>query len=134
MAIILLTKRIAALGLCAQIVLTGQFAAVAQAEMVSTGAAVSKYLETTDRTSLLSELQTADVRAEFLRLGIDPDEAKARLEALSDAEVATLLDQIDADQAGGSSLIGALLTVFIILLITDLLCLTKVFKFTRCAR
>ena len=134
MAVFLLTKRIVALGLCAQIVLTGQFAAVAQAEMVSTGAAFSKYLDTADRASLLSELQTEEIRAEFLRLGVDPEEAQARLESLSDSEVAMLLEQIDADQAGGGSLIGVLFTVFIILLVTDLLCLTKVFKFTRCAR
>ena len=134
MASISLTKRIVAVGLCAQIVATGQFAAVAQAEMVSTGAAVTKYLEETNRTSLLSELQKEEIRSEFLRLGVDPDEAQARLEALSDAEVAMLLEQIDTNQAGGGSLIGALLTVFIILLVTDLLCLTKVFKFTRCAR
>ena len=134
MASISLIKRIVAVGLCAQIVVTGQFAAVAQAEMVSTGAAVTKYLEETNRTSLLSELQKEEIRSEFLRLGVDPDEAQARLEALSDAEVAMLLEQIDTNQAGGGSLIGALLTVFIILLVTDLLCLTKVFKFTRCAR
>lgn len=134
MAVFSVTKRIIALGLSLQIVLAGQFAAVAQAEMVSTGAALSKYLDATDRASLLAELQREEVRAEFLNLGVDPSEAQARLEALSDAEVAMLLHQIDADEAGGGSLIGALLTVFIILLVTDLLCLTKVFKFTRCAR
>lgn len=134
MAFFTLTKRALAGCLCLQLIIAGHVATKAQAEMVSTGTALSKYAGLADKDVLLSELQTEEVRTEMIRLGVDPDEAEARLQALSNEEIASILSQVDADEAGGNGLIGALLTVFIILLITDLLCLTRVFSFTRCAR
>ena len=128
------SKRALAAGLCLQMVIAGQMATMAQAEMVSTGSVISKYAGLADRDVLLSELKKDEIRNEIIRLGVDPEEAEERLKALSNEEIASILSQVDAEQAGGSSLIGALLTVFIILLITDLLCLTRVFSFTRCAR
>ena len=74
---------------------------------------------------------------EIVAAGVDPAEAERRLMAMSDEEVASLVNQIEDGSAGASTagtLIGALLTVFIILLITDLLCFTNVFRFTRCVR
>jgi len=38
------------------------------------------------------------------------------------------------DDSAGAGVIGALVTVFLVLLVTDLLCLTKLFNFTRCVR
>ena len=52
--------------------------------------------------------------------------------ALSDEEIASIIAQMEEDSAGAGAIVGALVTVFVILLVTDLLCLTKVFKFTRC--
>jgi hypothetical protein len=76
-----------------------------------------------------------DVRAELQKHGVNPDEAKARVAALSDAEIgqiAAKLNDLPAGQDAVGALIGALVTIFIILLITDILCLTSVFNFTRC--
>ena len=56
--------------------------------------------------------------------------------ALSDVEIGQIaqkLDNLPAGQDAATALIGAAVTIFIILLITDLLCLTHVFNFTRCA-
>ncbi len=50
---------------------------------------------------------------------------------MSDAEAAALADQIDTLPAGGADVLGVLLTVFIILLITDILGFTKIFPFTK---
>jgi hypothetical protein len=44
-----------------------------------------------------------------------------------------MLQQIDAAPAGGD-VVGVLFTIFIILLVTDILGLTKVFPFTRSMR
>ena len=57
----------------------------------------------------------------------------ADVAALSDAEIATILTQMEQDNAG-ADIIGTLFTVFIILLVTDLLCFTNLFSFTRCIR
>ena len=75
-----------------------------------------------------------DVRASLIAQGIDPLEAKARVDSLSDAEAVSLADQIEELPAGGSALgilVGALLIVFIVLLITDILGYTDVFPFVK---
>ncbi len=128
-----LMKRGLAVGLAAQLVLATQLATEARAEMISTDTAISKYTAKADRDFLLSEVKRQEIREEIIALGVDPAEAEARLAALSDAEIASIVSQMDEDSAG-SGIVGALLTVFIILLVTDHLCLTRVFNFTRCAR
>lgn len=77
-------------------------------------------------------LARADVRAEMERQGVDAALAGERIAALTDDEAARLADQIDSAPAGG--IIGALLLVFFVLLVTDILGLTKVFPFTRSVR
>jgi hypothetical protein len=75
-----------------------------------------------------------DVKAVFISYGIDPLEAKARLDTLSDTEIVRLYDQIEQLPAGGSDLGTAFIVigvVFIILFITDILGFTDVFSFTR---
>jgi hypothetical protein len=62
---------------------------------------------------------------------VSPSEVKARIAALTDAEAAELAARIDSLPAGGIGIIGAILVVFLVLLITDILGLTKVFPFTR---
>ena len=116
-----------------QMLLTTQLSTSAQAEMLSTEAAISKYAQHADRDFLLSELERQEIRDGLIAQGVDPNEAERRLKALSNEEIASIVAQMDSETAGGSSIVGALVTIFIILLVTDLLCLTKVFSFTRCA-
>lgn len=81
---------------------------------------------------LAAALARADVRAAMESQGVDPASATERVAALTDDEAGRLAEQINNAPAGG--LIGALLLVFFVLLVTDLLGLTKVFPFTRSAR
>jgi len=79
-------------------------------------------------------LEREDVRASLVAQGIDPLEAKARVDSLSDAEVVSLADQIEELPAGGSALgiiVGTLLIVFLVLLITDILGYTDIFPFVK---
>jgi hypothetical protein len=66
--------------------------------------------------------------------GVSAEEAKARVDALSDAEAVRLVEKLDQLPAGGDALgtvIGAALVVFIVLLITDILGYTDVFTFVK---
>jgi len=66
--------------------------------------------------------------------GVSAQEAKARVDALSDAEAVRLVEKLDQLPAGGDGLgavIGAALVVFIVLLITDILGYTDVFTFVK---
>jgi hypothetical protein len=66
--------------------------------------------------------------------GVSAPEATARVAALSDQEAAELAARIDRLPAGGTGIIEAILVVFLVLLLTDILGFTKVFPFTRQAR
>jgi hypothetical protein len=78
-------------------------------------------------------LERADVQARLADFGVKADDVKARVAALTDDEVGQLAAKIDSLPAGadGGGLIGALVLIFIVLLITDILGLTKIFPFTR---
>ena len=80
---------------------------------------------------IAAALDRAEVQAQLRASGVDPAEAKARAAALSDAEAAELAARIDSLPAGGVSVLGALLLIFLVLLVTDILGFTKVFPFTR---
>ena len=102
----------------------------AQAGMLSTEAALAG--DTKER--IVSFLERTDVRAQLESLGVNPADARARVASLSDAEAAQLASQIDSLPAGADAvgtLVWAIVVVFIVLLITDLLGVTKVFPFTR---
>jgi hypothetical protein len=86
------------------------------------------------RELIHSLMAREDIQAALVREGIDPQEAQARAESLSDAEAVRLAGAVEALPAGGSSLgliVGSILLVFIILLITDIMGYTDVFPFTK---
>jgi hypothetical protein len=87
----------------------------------------------TDRSQLLGVLEGRS-QNQLQAHGVSIEQAKARVIALSNAEAAQLAAQIDSLPAGGSAagaLIGAVLIVFLVLLLTDILGFTKVFPFTK---
>jgi len=101
-----------------------------QAAMLATDTALGAVQR--DQVNLL--LERADVQARLADFGVKAADVKARVAALTDDEIAKLAAQIDGLPAGadaGGSLIGALVLIFIVLLITDILGLTKIFPFTR---
>ena len=69
-----------------------------------------------------------------LARGVSPQDAQARAAALTDAEAAELAARIDELPAGGIGIVGAILIVFLVLLLTDILGYTKIFPFTRSAK
>jgi hypothetical protein len=98
-----------------------------QGAMLATDAA----LGAGQRDEINRLLDRADVQSRLEAYGVKADEVKARVAALGDAEVAQLAAQIDSLPAGGDSILGLLVLLFVILLITDILGLTKIFPFTR---
>jgi len=99
------------------------------AGMVGTDAA----LPSAERERIVGFLERDDVRQQLQAQGVSPAQAKARVAALTDEEARQLAGQVDSLPAGGNVL-GILLTVFLVLLITDILGFTKVFPFTRPVR
>src|SRR5688572_13760453 len=102
----------------------------AQAGLVATDAAA----RTEHRERIAGLLDRAGLQAQLRAYGVSAAELQARVAALTDEEAAQLAARIDDLPAGGESIIGALLIVFIVLLITDILGFTKIFPFTRPVR
>ena len=86
------------------------------------------------RNTIKSILAREDIQAVLKAQGIDPLEARARVDSLTDAEAVRIADQIEELPAGGNFLIGLLVAVgiiVVILAITDALGYTDVFTFIR---
>jgi hypothetical protein len=106
---------------------------VAQASIVSTSDAVADATTLAHRATVDAFLARADVQQGLQAQGLSAADASARVQAMSHDEVAALAGRVDAAPAGGDVL-GLMFTVFIVLLVTDIVGLTKVFPFTRSVR
>src|SRR5256885_1470173 len=74
-----------------------------QAELVATDRVeATRQDRSSGREFLGSLLERADVRAALERQGVSPEEAKARVNAMSDDEVERLAARFDSLPAGGS--------------------------------
>lgn len=111
----------------------------AQAAMISTEQAVatptSMRSASDARSHVVNLLQRADVQAEMRALGVDPNEAIERAAAMSDSEIQHVANKLDESPAGRGvilGIVGAVILVFFVLLVTDILCLTSIFPFTKC--
>lgn len=107
----------------------------AQARMVATEevTAPAATSQSASRDTVNQFLARDEVRQAMLGQGVTSQAAMERVAAMSDSEVAQLAGRIDQAPAGGDVL-GILFTVFIVLLVTDIMGLTKVFPFTRSVR
>jgi len=92
--------------------------------------ATDKALATAERVQVSQVLSRADVQARLARYGVSAGDVQARIAAMSDDEVAQLAGKIDALPAGGD-ILGAIVLIFLVLLLTDILGFTKVFPFTK---
>jgi outer membrane receptor protein involved in Fe transport len=105
----------------------------AQAAMVSTEQAMVTVAGDADREHVSAFFTRADVQTALQAQGVNANDAIERVKAMSDVEVAQLADRVDQAPAG-AGVVGVLFTVFLILLVTDILGLTSVFPFTRSIR
>jgi hypothetical protein len=83
-----------------------------------------------DRATVETFLARADVREQLALWGVDPAQASVRVAGLTDAEVQAMAERIDVMPAGGDAA-GAIVFIFLVLLVTDLLGLTDVFPFVK---
>ena len=104
------------------------------AAMVSTEATIYEINAQEARDHLKTLISRNDIKYALISQGINPAEAKARVDSLSDSEAIEAAGKIDQLPAGGGvfgAIIGAALIVFLVLLLTDILGFTDVFPFVR---
>nr|WP_294840580.1 PA2779 family protein [uncultured Methylotenera sp.] len=128
-------KRFFSAFLAASILFTGSVQTV-QAAMISSAQVAESAFSTAgdqDRARIIAALSRTDVQAALIERGIDPAQARNRVASLTDEEANAMATQIENAPAG-SGIIGAILLVFLVLLLTDILGFTKVYPFTRSVR
>lgn len=124
--------RTIALALAAALFVTSLPLGTARAALVGTDQVVQQRSAASERERLTALLMREDVRLQMTALGVDQDEALARIASLSDDEIQQIAGRIDQLPAGQGVLEGVLIAagvVLIILIITDLLGITNIFMF-----
>ncbi len=104
------------------------------AAMIPTEATIYQIKAQDARDHLKTLISKNDIKKSLISQGIDPMEAKARVDSLSDSEVIEVADKIEQLPAGGGAfgaVIAASVIVFLVLLITDILGYTDVFPFVK---
>ena len=107
---------------------------VAQASMVGTSELLQSQQVQTERADLEVMLDREDVRAQLIDMGVDVEAAKLRISQLTDTELASLGQHMADLPAGGNSVLGALLLIFIVFVITDVIGATNIFPFIHPVR
>jgi hypothetical protein len=100
----------------------------AQAAMVGTGEILNQQQATAD-ARLQQFLDREDTRAQLQEWGVSAEWVETRLNSLTDAELARIHSELDNLEAGGSSILGILLIIFIVFVITDVIGATDIFPF-----
>jgi hypothetical protein len=94
------------------------------AAMVGTEAVLVNPDTQNARDQLRSFLDREDIQSRLTARGIDPAEAKTRIDSLSDAEIMQIADKIDQLPAGGSfwgTVLYLAIIAFIVLVVLELL-------------
>ncbi len=98
-----------------------------QAAMVTTPEVMQSQKSEYDRQQLIELMDREDVQEQLLAYGVAPEEVQDRVSKMTDAEVAQLNDQIADMPAGG--ILGAILLIFVVFVITDVIGATDIFSF-----
>jgi hypothetical protein len=108
---------------------------VANAGIISTESVANVEQAKEQRQRLHELFQRKEAQAYLRAHGVDPAQAQARIDSMTDEEVNTLASRLDQLPAGGDFEFGDVLfvglIVFVILLITDILGYTNVFPFVK---
>jgi hypothetical protein len=105
----------------------------AQAAMIGTQALVQQEQLAQQRHELKQFLARDGIRDQLIAWGVNPDDAQARVDSLSAQEVAQMSERMQELPAGGDVL-GAVVFIFLVLLVTDILGFTNIFPFVRSVR
>ena len=119
--------RRACVALVALSLLSPSLAPVAQAAIIGTADAVAVEQRAEMLDAVRAGLAREDVRARMLALGVEPGQVDGRLDALTNAELATLAGRLDEAPAGGDAL-AIIGIVFLVLLLLEFTGTIDIFK------
>ena len=106
----------------------------AQAAMIGTDTLLSNAHSEQTRASLQHLLSQQSAQQQLTAMGVDPNWVQERAGRLTDAELARINLGIEQMNAGGDSVLGILVLIFIIFIITDAIGATDIFPFVHPVR
>jgi len=80
-----------------------------------------------NKQQVLSYVDSAEVQNKLIELGVSPADAKQRIVNMTAEELSALNSQMNEMPAGG--ILGVVVTVLVVVVITDLMGLTDVYPF-----
>ncbi len=101
-----------------------------QAGMMPTSALIDAQGESYTQADLRDALASEELKEQLQAMGVDVDQLNDRVASLTPSEIQQLNSELESQPAGG--VVGVLLTIFIVFVVTDMLCATDVFTFVRC--
>ena len=101
-----------------------------QAAMIDNNSLIKKSQNMPDITSSLKNMDRNEIKNELISMGLDPVVAMQRIDNMTNEELVIVNERI-SELPVGSGIFGTLLTVFIVLVITDMLGATDVFPFVK---
>ena len=127
-------KKVGAIAMAVLMVMNVAPIGLVQAKMVTTDQVLEHADPASDRERVENFILREDVQKQLVLLGINSEEAASRAASLSNEEIQQIagrLDELPAGEGGVEVILGAILIIFLVLLITDLLGLTDVFPFVN---
>lgn len=108
------------------LMMMGGVTAQVQAAMISTGSIATEISSDLGREEIKSLLMRDDVAEKLSTMGVNTADVMDRVDAMSDAEISQLHQQMDNLPAGAGAL-GAVLLVLLILILLDVAGVTDIF-------
>lgn len=104
---------------------------MANAAMIGTSDVLSGQQQQVDRQQLLNMLNDQGVQEKLQSLGVPQNQVEARINSLSNAELAQFNQRLHEAPAG-AGVVGIIVLFFVIFIVTDMLCATDIFSFVKC--
>jgi len=101
-----------------------------QAALISTHQILDQQQLQDTRNKLQEMLDRDSVKQQLSALGVDSKEIQARVDHMTDDEVAMMAEKMDQLPAG-QGIVGTIVFIFLVLLITDILGYTDIFPFVK---
>ncbi len=101
----------------------------AQAAMIDNNQIVNPVQPGEARDNLQQFLDQEATRQQLMAWGVSPDSIKQRVDSLTDSELARINQELGNLEAGGTSVLGVLLIIFLVFVITDVIGATNIFPF-----
>lgn len=101
----------------------------ATAGVYSSDQVIAKQQHQYNKHQVLAMVDNAEVQNKLVALGVNPDDAKQRIDNMTNEELEALNSHLNDMPAGG--IVGVVVTVLVVVAVLDLMGITDVYPFIR---